>query len=61
MADANEQQKTYHKKASGLAMATVRKRSKDSELKLFGSCFWSVRSLIRMQRIVTSGSLQSSN
>jgi len=32
-------QKTYHKKASGNALATVRKHSKDHELKLFGSCF----------------------
>ncbi|TVY22249.1 Glutathione S-transferase [Lachnellula hyalina] len=32
-------QKTYHKKASGNALVTVRKRSKDHELKLFGSCF----------------------
>ncbi|KAE8443076.1 hypothetical protein EG329_002399 [Mollisiaceae sp. DMI_Dod_QoI] len=32
-------QKTYHKKASGAALATVRKHSKDHELKLFGSCF----------------------
>ena len=39
MAD-NPDQKTYHKKASGNALATVRKHSKDHELKLFGSCFW---------------------
>ncbi|KAK0104681.1 hypothetical protein ONS95_004955 [Cadophora gregata] len=32
-------QKTYHKKASGNALITVRKHSKDNELKLFGSCF----------------------
>jgi len=32
-------QKTYHKKASGNALTTVRKHSKDHELKLFGSCF----------------------
>ncbi|KAK2626150.1 hypothetical protein QTJ16_004412 [Diplocarpon rosae] len=32
-------QKTYHKKASGNALATVRKHAKDHELKLFGSCF----------------------
>ncbi|KAG4440012.1 hypothetical protein IFR05_004526 [Cadophora sp. M221] len=32
-------QKTYHKKASGNALATVRKHSKENELKLFGSCF----------------------
>lgn len=34
------QQKTYHKKASGSALNTVRKHTKDNELKLFGSCFW---------------------
>ncbi|PGH18579.1 hypothetical protein AJ79_00358 [Helicocarpus griseus UAMH5409] len=33
------QQKTYHKKASGLAAATVRKHAKECDLKLFGSCF----------------------
>ncbi|CZS90765.1 related to glutathione transferase omega 1 [Rhynchosporium graminicola] len=32
-------QKTYHKKASGNALATVKKHSKEHELKLFGSCF----------------------
>lgn len=36
------QQKTYHKKATGLALATVKKHSKESDLKLFGSCFWYV-------------------
>lgn len=40
MADATAEQKTYHKKASGNALITVRKHSKDHELKLFGSCFW---------------------
>ncbi|KAI9768336.1 MAG: Glutathione S-transferase U1 [Geoglossum simile] len=33
------EQKTYHKKATGAALATVKKHSKDHELKLFGSCF----------------------
>lgn len=32
-------QKTYHKKATGNALVTVRKHTKDHELKLFGSCF----------------------
>ncbi|PMD17583.1 hypothetical protein NA56DRAFT_648653 [Hyaloscypha hepaticicola] len=32
-------QKTYHKKATGNALATVRKHSKEGDLKLFGSCF----------------------
>ena len=36
------QQKTYHKKASGLAYMTVKKRSKENDLKLYGSCFWYV-------------------
>jgi hypothetical protein len=39
MTDAAEQ-KTYHKKASGSALVTVRKHSKDHDFKLFGSCFW---------------------
>ncbi|KAG9232080.1 hypothetical protein BJ875DRAFT_96377 [Amylocarpus encephaloides] len=34
-----KQQKHHHKKASGLALATVRKHSKDADLKLYGSCF----------------------
>ena len=41
MADKQKpDQKTYHKKASGLALATVKKHSKDHELKLYGGCFW---------------------
>ncbi|KAG9242755.1 hypothetical protein BJ878DRAFT_425212 [Calycina marina] len=32
-------QKTYHKKATGAAAATVRKHFKGHELQLFGSCF----------------------
>ncbi|KAI9735141.1 MAG: hypothetical protein M1834_001729 [Cirrosporium novae-zelandiae] len=42
MADENtqpRQQKTYHKKASGAALGTVKRHSKDSDLKLYGSCF----------------------
>ncbi|KAL9094297.1 MAG: hypothetical protein Q9165_003437 [Trypethelium subeluteriae] len=31
--------KTYHKKASGKALETVKKHSKEHDLKLFGSCF----------------------
>ncbi|KAI5819841.1 putative glutathione transferase [Pyronema omphalodes] len=34
-----KQQKTYHKKATGQAAQTVKKQSKEHELKLFGSCF----------------------
>jgi hypothetical protein len=40
MSDNEEQQKTYHKKATGNALVTVKKHSKDNVLKLFGSCFW---------------------
>ncbi|MCJ1357205.1 MAG: hypothetical protein MMC33_007201 [Icmadophila ericetorum] len=37
--EKKKSQKTYHKKATGTALATVKKHSKDNELKLFGSCF----------------------
>jgi hypothetical protein len=33
-------QKTYHKKATGAALVTVKKHVKENELKLYGSCFW---------------------
>lgn len=36
----NTSQKTYHKKATGAALATSKKHSKEHELKLYGSCFW---------------------
>ncbi|KAI4164104.1 MAG: hypothetical protein LQ342_002340 [Letrouitia transgressa] len=40
MPDENKSnQKTYHKKASGAALTTVKKHAKEHELKLFGSCF----------------------
>ncbi|KAF8422041.1 hypothetical protein EV426DRAFT_607300 [Tirmania nivea] len=32
-------QKTYHKKATGLALQTVKRHSKPNDLKLFSSCF----------------------
>ena len=32
--------KTYHKKATGDALVTVKRHLKDHDLKLFGSCFW---------------------
>lgn len=38
--NANSEKKTYHKKATGIALNTVKKHSKDHELKLYGSCFW---------------------
>lgn len=40
------EQKSYHKKATGTALTTVRKHSKEAELKLFGSCFWYVFNLL---------------
>lgn len=36
----NSSQKTYHKKATGAALSTIKRHSKEHELKLFGSCFW---------------------
>jgi len=33
-------QKTYHKKATGTALSTVKRHSKEHEFKLYGSCFW---------------------
>lgn len=48
MADAEDQQqsqtkqddkKSYHTKATGKALETVKNHSKDNDLKLFGSCF----------------------
>ena len=38
--DTKSNQKTYHKKATGEALVTAKKHSKDHELKLYGSCFW---------------------
>jgi glutathione S-transferase len=35
----SETQKTYHKKATGPALVTVKKHAKDSDLRLYGSCF----------------------
>ena len=32
--------KTYHKKATGNALVTVKNHSKEEDLKLYGSCFW---------------------
>lgn len=39
-------QKTYHTKATGAASATVKRRTKDHDLKLFGSCFWYLTPLL---------------
>ena len=35
-------QKPINKKASGAAMATIKKHNKDSEIKLLAACFWYV-------------------
>jgi hypothetical protein len=32
--------KSYHTKATGAALQTVEKHSKDEAIKLYGSCFW---------------------
>jgi hypothetical protein len=40
--DSKPGQKTYHKKATGAALSTIKKHSKDHDLKLFASCFWYV-------------------
>ncbi|KAM0803916.1 hypothetical protein BDR22DRAFT_818580 [Usnea florida] len=37
--NANSEKKTYHKRATGNALNTVKKHAKDHELKLYGSCF----------------------
>src|SRR5579871_5524213 len=34
-----KEKKSYHKKATGDALNTVKKHSKEDELKLYGSCF----------------------
>ena len=34
--------KSYHKKATGTALATVRDHAGEEDLKLYGSCFWYV-------------------
>ena len=38
--EEKKQQKTYHKKATGAALLTVRKHAKEAEYKLYGSCHW---------------------
>jgi len=44
MTDTNQggdsSKKTYHKKATGNALTTVKVHSKEDELKLYGSAFW---------------------
>lgn len=46
MTDTNQggdaTKKTYHKKATGNALTTVKNHSKEDELKLYGSAFWYV-------------------
>jgi hypothetical protein len=38
--DTKQEKKSYHTKATGAALATAKKRSKEHNLKLYGSCFW---------------------
>lgn len=38
--NTDSNQKPYHTKATGAALNTVKKHSKDHALKLYGSCFW---------------------
>jgi hypothetical protein len=44
MTDTNQggdsSKKTYHKKATGNALMTVKNHSKEDDLKLYGSAFW---------------------
>ena len=46
MTDMNQggdpSKKTYHKKATGNALTTVKNHAKEEDLKLYGSCFWYV-------------------
>jgi hypothetical protein len=46
MTDTNQggdsSKKTYHKKATGNALTTVKNHTKEEDLKLYGSCFWYV-------------------
>jgi hypothetical protein len=35
-----KEEKSYHKQATGEALKTVEKRSKEHDLKLYGGCFW---------------------
>lgn len=46
MTDTNQggdsSKKTYHKKATGNALTTVKNHTKEDDLKLYGSCFWYV-------------------
>jgi len=46
MTDTNQggdsSKKTYHKKATGNALTTVKNHAKEEDLKLYGSCFWYV-------------------
>lgn len=37
--DGQTTQKTYHKRATGQAQATVKRHAREADLKLFGSCF----------------------
>jgi len=55
MTDTNQggdaTKKTYHKKATGNALITVKNHSKEDDLKLYGSAFWYV--LLLSQLLLT--------
>ena len=36
----SSEKKSYHQKATGNALNTVKNHSKENDLKLYGSCFW---------------------
>lgn len=36
----SQEKKSYHTKATGAALATVKQHSKEHSLKLYGGCFW---------------------
>lgn len=48
-----DQKKTYHTKATGKALETVKKHSAENDLKLFGSCFWYVT--LQLTALISSG------
>lgn len=44
----NQDKKSYHTKATGAALSTVKKHSKEHSLKLYGGCFWYEHSFIKL-------------
>lgn len=43
---AQKEKKTYHKQATGAALETANAHAAEHPLKLMGSCFWSVPSIL---------------